>query len=153
MVDSRVVWVGQPWVAVCAATAIRVGRSPSSQARAVSGLLRAGVGGPGGGEAGSAVGLGRVQGVHGGRSGGEVVVEQAGQGGAALGRGVFVGGPAGGVGADQVMERVPVGGAGLEQVIPMQVVQAGPGGGQVAAGQRRRGVGVEVLAGVQRRQA
>ncbi len=40
---------GQPWAAVCAATATRVGRSVSSQVRAASGSVRSGPGVPAGG--------------------------------------------------------------------------------------------------------
>ena len=125
VVDSRVVWAGQPWVAVCAATATRVGRSVSSQARAVSGSVRVRHGCARPGHRGPAVRLGRVQGVHGGGGGGQVVVEQAGQGGAAFGWRVLVAGPVGGVGADQVVEGVPAGSGPLQQMIAAQVIAAG----------------------------
>jgi hypothetical protein len=72
-----------------------------------------------------------------------VVVEQAGEGG----RRVFVARLAVRAGADQVVQRVPAGGDLLRQMAAAQVAQQRSGGGQVAAGQRRAGVRVEILAG------
>ena len=149
----RVVWVGQPWVAVWEAIATRLGRSASSQAAAVSGSLRSGAGVPRWRMRGRRVALGRVEGVHRRGGGGEGEVEQARQRGPAHRRGVLVEAAAAGIGADQVVEGVPAGAVLLEKMVVGQVVEMVLDGAEVGAGQGRGGVGVDVRTRVQRRES
>ena len=83
-----------------------------------------------------------------GRRGGvHVVIQQPPGRGTGVRRVTGVGQRAG-VLAEQVVQPVPAGGGLGQQVLVVQAVQVAAGGGQVGAGQRGRGVGVDVGARV-----
>ncbi len=114
------------------------------------GEVRAGT--AGGGDPRAAVHLLRIEGVHRGGGGGQVEVEQAGQRGATVTGRVLVGGLAEGVRAHQVVQRVPAGEVLVQQVFSAQVVENQVDVGQARLGHRGDRAGVEVVAGMRRRQ-
>ena len=152
MVDSRTACAGQPSGGVRGDR--RQGRAfgvePATWRR--PGRRGPGTGVAGGRDPGPAIGLGRVQRVHRGGGGGQVVVEQAGQVAARASSSPFSVARLAGVGAQQVVHAVPAGAGGVDEVGPGELVEHAAGVVEAGAGQRGRGEGVHVGAGVQAEQ-
>jgi hypothetical protein len=125
------------------------GIEPASRLRG-TGQRRNGAGRPG--DAGAAVRLGRVQGVHRDGGGIQVVVEQAGQRDPPFLLRVKAAGQFAAVGAQQIMQAVAARPGGLDQVRAVQLAKPAPGLRQAGPGERCGGVGVEVGPGVQAQQ-